>query len=107
MTANMAGYVHTGCLWRRAPGLSPVQLWSQSLVREGRGGFAGGRELCRLQNQGKAMSRCMCQDPMGALIFGNDLKERVPAYALCVEKWRGAGRMIITAVITNGAFLWY
>lgn len=29
-------------------------------------------------------------DPMGALIFGNDLKERVPAYALRVEK-RGVG----------------
>ena len=104
----MAGYVHTGGLWRRAPGLSPVQLRSQSLVHEGRGGFAGGRELCRLQNQGKAMSRCTCQDPMGALIFGNDLKERVPAYPLCMEKgWVGVGRVIITAVIANGAFLWY
>ena len=45
---------------------------------------------------------------MGALIFGNDLKERVPAYPLCMEKgWVGVGRVIITAVIANGAFLWY
>lgn len=31
------------------------------------------------------MSRCTCQGPIGALIFGNDLKERVPAY-LCMER---------------------